>query len=978
MIENMFLLTSCAAGFRSVEEVNTKTQKRRSDPIEGCSTVGSSASSANERSPTSVRHPREFDGLSHPGRRGSRASSGNDDVSEASIFNGNDCNDLFDILSRDAASNILNYSSESLTRRKRRPRTAADVGGTDSLAAALTGDRERTASPSPRNARASPLRDIDRYGDGSMRRGSLPLAPPRVDGVVDDVGRPSSGHRRSRRSVDYRHASLHTVDREHCIRLARHVDNQQQHQQPRTEISSDDGGNEISVTSAVIVPDGGVVNTCNSDESPTSKASQTQAVNNWSNGIECPTVIKENGTVHVDLERRVRPVVNGNDFAVMDYNSNVNCVYDALASAPKTVDVVDSVTPPVRRKSCLKNGGSVGQRFDELTGCANDSSRPPNTTPASSPKSSSECRGTVLFRQSSLDGSRSSSSRIEAEAHLIDAAVLEFQTRQVPEREALKNRLRKLTQIYSTSPVPNDESGEMKTWPPRTPSDRCSSGRSSMGSVGSSTRVYENDFDEMTRNVAAFDPRDSFVRPDQLSAVDNHNRHESPRLTATTRVDCVTTGVLHKLDSESLSSQRDEGFESASLSSDLNLSSSQRSSMCDCDTTMVASAFDGRLKDLDEQSYDRVGGVGCIEDNSRGSSQETETVVGRDTALGDMRQADSRNDVENYFALSSIDSLVTTTARQQPAAHVDDDNENAVTDELLYFVPASCDDERNSASPSDASDGRPSSERSSRSMTTSTKTAGSSRLRKPSSSAQSSSSPSKLKPRIPVRTSASSVGKTGLSSTASSVPGSRWSSAQQQQQQPKTVKQSPLVMASSSRRQSVDSDVMTSSPLPRNIKTSQARTKPSTGNVSRTAVRKQTAQEVELHLEQPDDRSRSDEQFVRSSVPRAAISAPVLRANKKAAAEARTQLNRAAVTTKAISSANGEMLPPPQQQSNAKTIAGSSNSGITPGVKDDITASRTTSKLPSRTQVNKGASSRIQPPGGCRIPPPPPSKLQFR
>ena len=357
--------------------------------------------------------------------------SGNDDVSETTNGIGNDCNDLLDILSRgDTASNILNYSSDSLTRRKRRPRTA-EIGGADSTVA-LTGDhRERTASPSPRNARTSPSQEIDRYGDGLIRRGSLPPAPPPV---ADEAGRPSSsGQRRSRRSADYRHASLHTVDREHCIRLARHIDYQQL-PQPCTKTGSE-GGINASITSVVSVPDDGAVGSCNGDSFPSTGMLQIPAVvDNWPNlGAR-----SNDGTLPVNSQTLITENrINGNGFNEVDDNSNV-C--DPRTSVTRANEFAVSGTLPVRRKSCLKNSAFNEQRLDEMTGCSNDLPQPVGTVPSSS-------HGTILFRQSSLDGTRSSSNRIEAEAHMIDVAVLEFQTRQVPEREALKNRLRKLTQI---------------------------------------------------------------------------------------------------------------------------------------------------------------------------------------------------------------------------------------------------------------------------------------------------------------------------------------------------------------------------------------------------------------------------------------------------------------------------------------------------------------------------------------------------
>ena len=492
--------------------------------------------------------------------------------------------------------------------------------------------------------------------------------------------------------------------------------------------------------------------------------------------------------------------------------------------------------------------------------------------------------------------------------------------------------------------VPNDESGEVKTWPPKTSSERCSGSHSATGSVG--------DFEDMTEKGTSFDSAGSFVRLEQSSF---GNRDAPLKPQAITRRDTL------KSDSESLFSQRDEGFESASLSSDLNLSSSQRSSMCDYDTPIVVSALDGGgIRDLDENNYD-ASGIRCVSDNSRGSSQDTDTGLDPDIGLSGMRQAESRSSVENYFAHSSIDSLVTMTMQETVKCAEFDDC--VVTDIIPLMSPRleehSCDDDRGSGSSSGAGEGRSSSERSSPSVVVSTKGTGRSQLRKPSGIATPSPA-TRLKPRIPVRVSSTT------STTA--VANSRWSTTQQ----PKTIKYSPMESLPPSRRQSVDSDAASSTVI-RPIKTStMTRTKLSTGNASRI-VRKQNLKAVEplQQLTRGVYRPNSTEHFVRSSVPRAAISAPALRANKKAAAEARTQSGRA--TTTANSFVTGQL---PQQYDAKVATAGSLSSSTASDAKEEIAASKPTSKLPSRTQVSKATVSRIQPPGGSRIPPP--SKLQLR
>jgi len=135
----------------------------------------------------------------------------------------------------------------------------------------------------------------------------------------------------------------------------------------------------------------------------------------------------------------------------------------------------------------------------------------------------------------------------DVESQQLDINVHEFQTRAAPEREALRNRLRKLSLIYAST-ADSDETS--RTWPAsRRP---CEDGHTTPTTAPGIARRCGDDV---------------------ISASSS------------------TSTLQLKYDTDSLSSQRDEGFETASISSDVYLSSSQRSSMCDCDaalTTMSA------------------------------------------------------------------------------------------------------------------------------------------------------------------------------------------------------------------------------------------------------------------------------------------------------------------------------------------------------------------------------------------------------
>lgn len=150
-----------------------------------------------------------------------------------------------------------------------------------------------------------------------------------------------------------------------------------------------------------------------------------------------------------------------------------------------------------------------------------------------------------------------SAARGELESQQIETNVQEFQTRAAPEREALRNRLRKLSQIYSAS---TDSDETSRTWP-------------------------------ASRRPCA-DGDDGHATPTTAPGIPL--RHGEGIVSASSS----TSTLQLKYDTDSLSSQKDEGFETASISSDVYLSSSQRSSMCDCDAALMTVSTLERRTDL--------------------------------------------------------------------------------------------------------------------------------------------------------------------------------------------------------------------------------------------------------------------------------------------------------------------------------------------------------------------------------------------
>lgn len=967
-----------------------KTLKRRVDPTD-CSpvadtstAVAAAAETAQTRSPNSAQQARNDrnDVSLSLGRRGSKTSSANDESLDSSsaaygAAGDSDCNDLFDILSRDSAS--LMHCTDSLPRRKRRPRTA-EVG--DSSAATMV-DRERNSSPSVRKAETPPP-EVDAVGSGSLiRRMSLPLAQQQLqqqaESIKEDTIRPSSGHRRSRRTIDGRSGSPQTFDREQCIRMARQFDHLQTNRVKDADVASDNiVGGEIGATRDEILD---VVDI--QERALTSNDRRT---------TDLLSEVSGRGGAAVVVDAIKKSTVT--DSGYVEDVDNSHCQFD-------------SCFPPVVEEQCAAEGISSFVSEPSRDTTVVQPLELAHPSPASTifrrSHSLQGSAGTTPLRQSSSGGGggggcTSSSSRIEAEAHLIDTKVLEFQTRQVPEREALKNRLRKLSQIYSSSGAGDDGSSssgivsnDVKTWPPRTSGDRRSSTPLSIGrlTIESTTSVDEDDGDEKALRSTGSESfgrqlLDSVEHLEQTSSAcgssqSSLNSSTSPPATMSrgaaprTADNGSSGGELSKCDTDSLSSQRDEGFESASLSSDLNLSSSQRSSMCDCDAAlMLVPALNDCVKDDSTVCRDEGG--------NRGGSPETKMVV---VCGGDLLISGGGNNVEDCFARNSVDSIVskdeTTTSLDDQIAASEEPQVMTSPSMSPCTVRSPSYDDRSIVSISDAGGDRSSVERSSVSTAASVATTSSSRLRS-SKNAQtplsSSSSPSRLKPRTPVRL--SSATKSGASSTTTSPAGAQCRSASAQHHRALSLKSPPSM--SLSRRQSLTREnspstvkptkpsTPTRSHLP-SSETSRTLRKP---NAAAAASNLSPSRPVTVAQTQVDGRRQSSEHFVRSSMPRTTIAAPVLRANKKAAADARSQsCNRVA--------AAGAASPP---QNAAKMVVARSAATVrSPGpAGGHHPGSALGSTIPSPAKVGVGSTLQKsglpgKAPGGSRIPAPGGSRL---
>ena len=226
---------------------------------------------------------------------------------------------------------------------------------------------------------------------------------------------------------------------------------------------------------------------------------------------------------------------------VHDASSNVGRETDGSSQVPD-VRPVDKVDDAVRSKTSVTESSTESAERQTRSTVDVDVSEM-----VSVPRRSQSLR---LYRV------RSAAARGDRE---LDAAVHEFQARAAPEREALRNRLRKLSLIYADAA---DEAS--RTWP--------------------ASRRPSADVDPAAAAAAAgcVTPTAAPLRRDEVLS---------------TASSSTSTLQLKYGDSDSLSSQKDEGFETASISSDVYLSSSQRSSMCDCDGALATAATLERRSD---------------------------------------------------------------------------------------------------------------------------------------------------------------------------------------------------------------------------------------------------------------------------------------------------------------------------------------------------------------------------------------------
>ena len=200
----------------------------------------------------------------------------------------------------------------------------------------------------------------------------------------------------------------------------------------------------------------------------------------------------------------------------------------------------------------------------------------------------------------------SSTARCDLETRELDSKVQEFQSRTALEREAMKNRLRKLTMIYSPesggTAARNEASHRQHNQPSTQP-------------------------DCLSTNVECTDGEGRHRDLNQSSSLDSYAfAHPSTSDFVKRR----STEI--KSDTESLSSNKDEGFESE-CQSDPNMSSSQRSSVCmDGDASLTPT--------LERK------------DGSGGGQRQTQARSASETGAADDSSDAASNNGASYFARS--------------------------------------------------------------------------------------------------------------------------------------------------------------------------------------------------------------------------------------------------------------------------------------------------------------------------------------
>ena len=400
--------------------------------------------------------------------------------------------------------------------------------------------------------------------------------------------------------------------------------------------------------------------------------------------------------------------------------------------------------------------------------------------------------------------------RGEFESQQLDANVHEFQTRAAPEREALRNRLRKLSLIYA---APTDADETSRTWP-----------ASRRGEAAAAGHVTPTAADPLRRG------------DDVVSASSS------------------TSTLQLKYDTDSLSSQKDEGFETASISSDVYLSSSQRSSMCDCDASLTTTSTLERPSDPTSS----VTIVSTVEPESETLPPPPASFLNEP----EMGVADTaRSSGDNYDGVdSTVVSRVELESVELDTQHHSDATSSAVSAKEKRRIAASVE--------SGGRDVLPGSAKHLGSMRPAAQTAAGTRQMK-----TVAARPAPATPRRGSSLTASSISR-GASTTRSVM---------------NTNNQPPGRTPAAGRPPASGTVVTASStstglPAPAPFRRSSS--------LMATDDRKLT----------PNGRSAPPSAFVRQSQTRASIAAPVLRSNKRAAAEARKAKAAAAASTKTTSS----------------------------------------------------------------------------
>ena len=412
-----------------------------------------------------------------------------------------------------------------------------------------------------------------------------------------------------------------------------------------------------------------------------------------------------------------------------------------------------------------------------------------------------------------------SAARGELESQQLDANVHEFQTRAAPEREALRNRLRKLSLVYASS---TDSDETSRTWP----ASRRPCADADQGRTTTTTAIQEIPL----------------------------------RCGEVVSASSSTSTLQLKYDTDSLSSQKDEGFETASISSDVYLSSSQRSSMCECDGAPSVTS-------TQERRTDPTTTASTVENlpPPPASFLSGPELIGAETPRSSGETCSTRN----------TESLVLPRTELEPVELDVEHHPSAATPATPLSV-VNTEEKRLSEASTESRDRRVLSGSNNASVRRPAQTVATRQAVKPA-------------PAAPRRTSSLLAPSTPRGSTRSAVA--------------VTTKQAATVKPS--------------------IRPSSVNTA-STSGLSAPFQRSSTTRTEDGRKLMSSGRTIAPQAFVRQSQTRATIAAPVLRTNKRAAAESRRMkeaATAAAATTKAPSTTTRSSDGPPSRQTTASNLA---------------------------------------------------------